>query len=41
MFVPSSNTIILAIIGMTGLFATATVLAYSFGRNKTGNGKYQ
>ena len=41
MFVPSSNTIILAIIGMTGLFATATVLTYSFRRNRTSNGKYQ
>ena len=41
MFVPSANTIILAIIGMTGLLATATVLTYSFNRNKTGNGKYQ
>jgi len=36
-----SQTIILAIIGMTGLFATATVLSYSFKRNRTGNGRYQ
>ena len=36
-----SQTIILAIIGMIGLFATATVVGYSFKRNKTGNGRYQ
>ena len=36
-----SQTIILAIIGMLGLFATATVATYSFKRNKTGNGRYQ
>ena len=36
-----SQTIILAIIGMLGLFATATVAMYSFRRNKTGDGRYQ
>ena len=36
-----SQTIILAIIGMLGLFATATVVAYSFRRNRTGKGNYQ
>lgn len=34
-------TIILAIIGMLGLFATATVATYSFKRNRTSNGRYQ
>ena len=37
----SQTNIILAIIGMIGLFSTATVVAYSFKRNKTGNGRYQ
>ena len=37
----TSSNLILAIIGMVGLFSTATVLTYSFKRNKTGNGKYQ
>ena len=41
MIVWDSQTIILAVIGMTGLFATATVVAYSFRRNRTGNGRYQ
>jgi len=41
MFVPSTQTIILAIIGMLGLFSTAIVMSYSFKRNKTGSGKYQ
>lgn len=36
-----SSTIILAIIGMLGLFATATVAIYSFKRNRTSNGRYQ
>jgi hypothetical protein len=36
-----SQTIILAIIGMLGLFATGTVAMYSFRRNRTGNGRYQ
>ena len=36
-----SQTIILAIIGMLGLFATATVLTYSFKRNRNYNNKYQ
>ena len=37
----SQPNIILAIIGMIGLFSTATVVTYSFKRNKTGNGRYQ
>ena len=41
MFVPSSQTIILAIIGSVGILASGVVLTYSFRRNKTGNGKYQ
>ena len=41
MFVPTANTIILAIIGMVGLFATATVVSYSFKRNRTGRGDWQ
>ena len=41
MFVPSTQTIILAIIGMLGLFSTAIVISYSFRRNKTGSGNYQ
>ena len=41
MFVPSTQTIILAIIGMLGLFSTAIVMSYSFKRNRTSNGKYQ
>ena len=41
MFVPSSQTIILAIIGMLGLFSTAIIVSYSFRRNRTGSGKYQ
>lgn len=36
-----SSTIILAIIGMLGLLATATVATYSFKRNRTSNGRYQ
>ena len=36
-----AQTIILATIGMVGLFGTLTVLAYSFRRNRTGNGRYQ
>ena len=41
MFVPTSQTIILAIIGMLGLFSTALVVSYSFKRNRTSDGKYQ
>ena len=41
MFVPSTQTIILAIIGMLGLFSTGIILSYSFRRNRTGSGKYQ
>ena len=40
MFVPSESTIILAIVGMCGIFATAIVLSYSFKRNRTGTGNY-
>ena len=35
------QTIILAIIGMIGLFSTAVVLTTAFKRNRTGNGRYQ
>tara|TARA_B100000524_G_scaffold12068_1_gene6974 strand:+ start:133 stop:255 length:123 start_codon:yes stop_codon:yes gene_type:complete len=35
-----SQTIILAVIGMVGLFATATVVSYAFKRNNTGTGQY-
>ena len=41
MFVPSSQTIILAVLGMLGLFSTAVILTYAFGKNRTGNGRYQ
>ena len=41
MFVPSESTIILAAIGMVGLFATAVITTYSFRRNRTGNSRYQ
>ena len=34
------STIILSIIGMCGLLATATVLLYSFKRNGCDTGKY-
>ena len=37
----SQTNIILAIIGMLGLFSTATVVSYSFRRNRTGKGDYQ
>ena len=37
----TSGNIILAIIGIVGLLSTATVLTYSFNRNRTGNGRYQ
>ena len=35
------QTIILAIIGMIGLFSTAVVITTAFKRNRTGNGRYQ
>lgn len=35
-----SQTIILAVIGMVGLIATATVVSYAFKRNSTGTGQY-
>ena len=41
MFVPSAQTIILAVIGMLGLFSTAVILTYAFGRNRTGNNRFQ
>ena len=37
----TAQNIILAIVGLVGLLGTATVLTYSFRRNKTGNGRYQ
>ncbi len=37
----SQSNIILAIIGMIGLFSTATVVSYSFKRNRTGKGNWQ
>ena len=37
----SQTNIILAIIGMLGLFSTATVVGYSFRRNRTGRGDWQ
>ena len=36
-----SQTIILAVIGMIGLFSTAVVLTTAFRRNRTGSGRYQ
>ena len=36
-----AQTIILATIGVVGLLASLTVLAYGFRRNRTGSGKYQ
>ena len=36
-----SQTIILAVIGMVGLFSTAVVLITAFKRNRTGTGRYQ
>ncbi len=41
MIIFDAQTIILATIGVVGLLATATVLTYSFKRNRTGNGRYQ
>jgi len=41
MFVPSESTIILAAIGMVGLFATAVITTYSFRKNRTGSRRYQ
>ena len=39
--VPTESTIILAAIGMLGLFATAVITTYAFRRNRTTNGRYQ
>lgn len=36
-----SQSIILATIGLVGLLATATVVTYSFRRNRTARGDYQ
>ena len=36
-----AQTIVLATIGMVELFSTATVVAYSFKRNRTAKGDYQ
>lgn len=36
-----SSTIVLAVIGLIGVTASAVVLTYSFTRNRTGNGRYQ
>ena len=36
-----SQTIILAVIGMVGLFATAVVMTTAFKRNRAGSGRYQ
>ena len=35
------QTIILAVLGMLGLFATATVLGTAFRRNRLDTGKFQ
>ena len=35
------QSIILAVIGMVGLFSTAVVLTTAFKRNRTGTGRYQ
>lgn len=35
------QTIILAIVGMVGLFSTAVVVTTAFKRNRTGTGRYQ
>ena len=35
------QTIILAVLGMIGLFSTATVVYTAFVRNRTGSGNYQ
>ena len=35
------QTIILAVLGMLGLLATATVLGTAFRRNRLGNGRWQ
>ena len=36
-----NQTIILAVIGLIGLFSTATVVGTAFRRNRMGNGKWQ
>lgn len=40
MLVFDSQTIILAVIGMIGLIATASILTYAFKRNHTGTDQY-
>lgn len=35
-----SQTVILAVVGMIGLIATATITTYAFKRNRTGTGQY-
>ena len=35
------QTIVLAVLGMIGLFSTAVVLTTAFKRNRTGSGNYQ
>tara|TARA_Y100000817_G_scaffold49379_1_gene35283 strand:+ start:342 stop:467 length:126 start_codon:yes stop_codon:yes gene_type:complete len=35
------QTIIIAILGMIGLFSTAVVVTTAFKRNRTGTGRYQ
>ena len=37
----TQTNIILAIIGMIGLISTATVVSYSFRRNRTARGDWQ
>ena len=41
MTIYSESNILLATIGLIGVTSSAVVLAYSFLRNKTGNGKFQ
>ena len=41
MIVYDSQTIILAVIGLVGLLATATVLGTAFKRNRLGNRRWQ
>jgi len=41
MIVFDQQTIILGVIGLVGLISTAVILTYSFGRNRTGNGRFQ
>ena len=41
MFVPTETTIILAIVGMVGIFSTAVVVVTAFRRNRLAKGDYQ